>query len=378
MFTHYSILIFSVISVIITASKPTWKDLDHYDFERYVSDYNLQFPQGSYEWELRRSLFHTELQRVRAHNAKNLSWKEGINKFSILTTAEKKSFFGRSKGAARTHKPKNAKPFDYETLGKPIESLPSSVDWRDSGVMSSVKDQGYCGSCWAFASTAVVESHVAIASGLLFDLSVEQMAMCAPNPNECGGTGGCSGSTAELAFDYVASSSGLYEEYQYPYTSYFGKDYSCSLPAISKAKASISGYVQLPSNNYTALVNAVSTVGPVAISVDASSWSAYESGIYSGCNQVNPDIDHAVILAGYGEENGQKYWLVRNSWSPSWGEKGYIRLARFDTETEESLCGLDLDPSDGIACAGETDPLKVCGTCGVLFDSAYPIGASAV
>ena len=93
-----------------------------------------------------------------------------------------------------------------------------------AGIVSPVKDQGHCGSCWAFATTAVIESHVSKASGLMYDLSTEQMAMCAHNPLSCGGTGGFSGSTAELAFEYVAGSKGLVQEYQYPYTSYYGKD----------------------------------------------------------------------------------------------------------------------------------------------------------
>lgn len=89
-------------------------------------------------------------------------------------------------------------------------------------------------------------------------------------------------------------------------------------------------------------MNAVATVGPIAISVDASSWHAYDVGIFDGCNQANPDINHVVVLVGYGEENGQKYWLVRNSWSASWGEKGYIRIKR--DENDESNCGVDTSP----------------------------------
>eukprot|EP01035_Chromulina_nebulosa_P021230 gene21230-27505_t len=322
---------------------------------------------------MRKNLFTIELERVKAHNAKNLSWKEGINKFSYLTKDEKKAFFGRSKGVAKHHAPKNRKEFDYVSLGKPVSSLPTSADWRESGIVSVVKDQGYCGSCWAFAATAVLESHVAKETGLLFDLSPEEIAMCSPNPEQCGGSGGCSGATAEVAFDYVASSSGIHEEYQYPYLSYFGTNYDCSLPPDS-ASVSITGYVQLPVNNYTALMNAIATVGPIAVSVDASTFHSYESGIFSGCNQVNPDINHAVTLVGFGEENGQKYWLVRNSWSPEYGEKGYIRVGRLDTE--EEVCGMDITPSDGNACSGETDPVRACGTCGILFDSSYPVGAA--
>ena len=103
-----------------------------------------------------------------------------------------------------------------------------------AGVVSAVKDQGHCGSCWAFAATATVESHVALATGLLFDLSTQQLAMCAPNDDHCGGVGKCEGSTAELAFQYLTGSKGFYQEYQYSYASYYGKKYAaqyfdCSL-----------------------------------------------------------------------------------------------------------------------------------------------------
>jgi len=352
---------------------PRWHQLEGYTFEQYVHDFKIDMTSSHPEWSIRKSLFMAELTRVRAHNNKNLSWKEGVNKFSYLTHNEKKSMLGRSKGAHQNHKPNHRIEADLSQLSTPTDQLPSRVDWRESYIMTAVKDQGYCGSCWAFASTAVIESHVAKETGLLYDLSVQQMAACAPNPDSCGGTGGCYGSTAELAFDYVAGSSGLLEEFQYGYTAYYGTTGSC-LTSSSTPSATITGYVQLPTNNNTALINAVSKIGPIAVSVDASSWSAYESGIYDGCDQSSPDIDHAVVLAGYGEDNGSKYWLIRNSWSPAWGEYGYIRLARPASE----YCGIDVTPQNGVACAGDTDPVKVCGTCGVTFDSAYPIGAKLV
>ena len=161
-------------------------------------------------------------------------------------------------------------------------------------------------------------------------------ASCSPNPDSCGGTGGCGGATAEIAFDYVASSSGLDQEFQLPYLSYNGENYAC--PAISAPVATIGGYIKLPENNYTALMTAIATVGPIAVSVDASGWGAYEGGIYTYWNKEAPVINHAVVLVGYGEEGGQKYWTIRNSWSPSWGEAGYIRLARSDDD--ELNCGI--------------------------------------
>lgn len=238
-----------------------------------------------------------------------------------------------------------------------------------------MKDQGHCGSCWAFASTATIESHVALNSGLLFDLSVQQMAMCAPNPNHCGGDGKCEGSTAELAFDYVTSSKGLYQEFQYGYASYYGVDYNCTLPP-SAPVATVNGYVKLPNNDYNSVMNAIATIGPLSINVDASTWHSYAGGIFNGCNQANPDVNHVVVLVGYGEEQGQKYWLVRNSWNAGWGEAGYIRLARFDPKTEP--CGMDTTPQDGVECAGSTDPVEVCGTCGSIYDVSYPTNAVAL
>jgi cathepsin L len=197
--------------------------------------------------------------------------------------------------------------------------------------------------------------------------------MCTPNPEQCGGSGGCNGATSELAFEYVTNSTGLFQEFQYPYASYFAAEPACALPDGTKPVAHVNGFVQVPRNDYKAVMNAIATVGPVAIAVDASTWSAYQGGIFSNCNQANPDIDHGVVLVGYGEEQGQKYWLVRNSWSPSWGEKGYIRLLR--TEDEGTNCGEDVTPLDGIACAGDNEPEKVCGTCGVIFDVSYPLNA---
>jgi cathepsin L len=169
----------------------------------------------------------------------------------------------------------------------------------------------------------------------------------------------------------------MFEEYQYCYTSYYGADSACLATSLSSSPvATVDGYVALATNNYSDLMNAIATIGPIAVSVDASSWHAYKGGIFAGCNQASPDINHVVVLVGYGEERGQKYWLVRNSWSAAWGEKGYIKLARTDSDDEN--CGIDVTPQNGSACEGQTEPVKACGTCGVLYDSSYPTGARAL
>eukprot|EP00598_Pedospumella_elongata_P001157 CAMPEP_0184966694 /NCGR_PEP_ID=MMETSP1098-20130426/302_1 /TAXON_ID=89044 /ORGANISM="Spumella elongata, Strain CCAP 955/1" /LENGTH=370 /DNA_ID=CAMNT_0027488021 /DNA_START=40 /DNA_END=1152 /DNA_ORIENTATION=+ len=365
----------ALVALGASMAAATTVDLNNYTFDKYLADFKLNFPAA--ELESRRATFLSELTRVKAHNAKNLSWKEGMNKFSVLTSQEKKAYMGLDAGVAQSQGKmlKSAKPLPDNFALKSASELPREVDWRKKHVVSPVKDQGHCGSCWAFAATATIESHVAIASGLLFELSPEQIAMCAPNPESCGGTGGCHGATAEIGFEYVSNSDGLRSEYQYPYTSYYGEEFKCTMPDAPPA-ATINGYVQLPSNNYTALLNAVAQVGPVSVSVDATTLHAYTSGIYDGCNQVNPDLNHAVVLVGYGEENGQKYWIMRNSWSPKYGEQGYIRIARHDNE--QDICGIDVTPLHGSACNGDNTPITVCGTCGVLYHSAYPLNAAVV
>jgi cathepsin L len=354
--------------------------LESYSFDQYLKDFGLTYADGK-EFAKRRELFDTELKRVISHNSNSKnSWKAGINKFSALTKDEKaQSTFGRKKIPSGALKNAKSSELPADFVVKPVSELPVSVDWREKNVVSTVKDQGHCGSCWAFASTATLESHVAINSGLLYTLSTQQMAMCAGNPDHCGGTGGCEGSTAELAFAYVAGSHGMFQEYQYSYVSYYGQDYECKVPGLTKPVASIDGYVKLRNNDYEQLMNAIATIGPISINVDASTWHSYSSGIFSkeSCNQSDPDVNHVVVLVGYGEENGQKYWLVRNSWNAGWGEAGYIRLERNDNDNEN--CGMDTHPQDGVECADSPyTEVKVCGTCGAIYDSSYPHGAKAL
>eukprot|EP00601_Ochromonadales_sp_CCMP2298_P001383 CAMPEP_0173184984 /NCGR_PEP_ID=MMETSP1141-20130122/9284_1 /TAXON_ID=483371 /ORGANISM="non described non described, Strain CCMP2298" /LENGTH=373 /DNA_ID=CAMNT_0014108425 /DNA_START=38 /DNA_END=1159 /DNA_ORIENTATION=- len=369
------VIIALLLAAPAAARRPKSHELEGYSFEKFAKDYNLEY--SGAELASRKALYDLEFARVQAHNAKNLSWKEGINKYSAFTVQEKKSSFGRHKGvAARQAKMLKSQSLDFQV--KSAEELPASVDWREKGIVSAVKDQGHCGSCWAFAATATIESYVALNSGLLFDLSTQQMAMCAPNPDKCGGTGGCEGSTAELAFEYLSGSRGMYEEYQYSYTSYYGVDEDCKrFPGETSPVATINGFVKLPDNNATAVLSAVAKVGPLSINVDASTWHSYESGVFDGCNQASPDVNHVVVMVGYGEEAGGKYWLVRNSWSPTWGEKGYIKLLRADS-AEQEACGSDVTPTDGVECEADPTPVKVCGTCGAIYDSSYPLNAAAL
>jgi len=249
-------------------------------------------------------------------------------------------------------------------------SARTDVDWRMKNVVTAVKDQGQCGSCWTFGTAETIESHYAIKHGNLPVLSEQQILDCTPNPQQCGGTGGCSGGTPELAYDKIKQLGGLSSEWTYPYTSYFGQNFpTCSFNATkTRAVAVIDDYVVLPSNEEQPILDALSYNGPVVIAIDASNFSSYEGGIFSACSgATNVDLNHAVVITGYGTDNGTDYWTVRNSWSPLWGEDGYIRIQRTND------CGMDNTPLDGVGCAGGPSPVKVCGPCGLFFDVSYPI-----
>merc|ERR1712217_637088 len=142
-----------------------------------------------------------------------------------------------------------------------LKDLPEFVDWRLKGVISDVKDQGHCGSCWAFATTETIESYAAISTGTLLSLSPQQLAGCAPNPLDCGGVGGCQGSIPEVAFDYVQLY-GMTPEWMLPYTAYHGDASTCGFNrTTTPSSVKITGYTKLPSNDYAAVMKHLATVG---------------------------------------------------------------------------------------------------------------------
>ena len=175
----------------------------------------------------------------------------------------------------------------------------------------------------------------------------------------------------------------------YPFPSYGGG--TTFGGGIEGGVASISGYASVPSNDYAVLMNAVAKAGPVAVAVAASAWGPYEGGVYSADMSLGgpyTDMNHLVVIVGYGtddEDSGKDYWLVRNSWSPRWGEGGYIRLERADPSSPDydasRDCGWDDSPLHGIACETDedgrpvdNDPPLVCGTSGVTYDGVLPVG----
>jgi len=374
-----SLLIVAVASlaVLVECARPRWFELEarQYSFEEYVSDFQKSYSSEK-EYSLRKKLFETRLEAILAHNRDTTkTWKNGVNHLTDRTEEEFRSLLGYRKDIAfATANERQAKVPKHLPVAESVEALPTSVDWRTKGIISAVKDQGQCGSCWTFGTAESVESYWALATGQLVDLSEQQILDCTPNPNDCGGTGGCGGGVPEIAYAQIIKTGGLATEWTYPYTSYFGTPEQCKNHTVGFA--TLSSYNVLPSNVYMPVMTALANTGPLAVNVDASSWSAYEGGVFDGCNQANPDIDHVVQLVGYGTDPSfGDYWLVRNSWSPNWGEAGYIRLKR--TSSEQTRCGQDVTPQDGTGCNGGPAQVTVCGTCAILYDVSYPVVASS-
>lgn len=342
-------------------------------FDDFMNTFDRKYENGSEEYNLRKSIFDGRVSEIREHNADpTKTWTRGINQYSDMTNAEFKASgrlgYNRQLARSLASETSHVQTVDFQAV-----PLPASVDWREKGVVSSVKDQGHCGSCWAFATTATIESHAAIATGLLEVLSPQQLASCAPNPLHCGGTGGCQGSVPEVAYGYIQQY-GMTSEWMMPYTSYFGEGDSCKFNVTkTPGIVTISGYQKLPANSYEAVMHALAHIGPLAVNVQADTWSDYKGGVFDGCtNSSNIGIDHVVQLVGYGTDpKGGDYFLVRNSWDATWGEKGYIRLKRSSSPS----CGTDSAPLDGTGCSGGPATQHVCGTCGILFDVSYPLGA---
>jgi len=206
-------------------------------------------------------------------------------------------------------------------------ALPATVDWRKHGKVTPVKNQGQCGSCWTFSTTGNIESVWAIAGHKLVSLSEQQLVDCVA---ETPPAGGCNGGWMGDAMNYVIKNKGIPTEKSYPYRGVKG---SCRRFSTSIG-AKIAGVYQLP-HNPTTIAAYVAQHNPVSICVDATTWQHYSAGVISG--HCGTTCNHAVLIVGYGRAKNVPYWIVKNSWGASWGDKGYVYVERGGQDE----CGID-------------------------------------
>ncbi|CAH1391958.1 unnamed protein product [Nezara viridula] len=209
--------------------------------------------------------------------------------------------------------------------------IPNSIDWRDLGAVTPVKDQRHCGSCWAFGSIGAVEGQLAINTGKLVSLSEQQLVDCSTDY----GNEGCNGGYAQAAYSYLLDVRGLEREDAYPYEA---KNRSCRYNKDKVVPGTkVEAYTNIKANNDYDLKAAVGTVGPISVAINANNnhFFFYGGGVFDG-DTCKPEVDHEVLLVGYGSENGEDYWFVKNSWGPCWGEGGYIRFSR----SVQNICNI--------------------------------------
>ncbi|KAF6169591.1 hypothetical protein GIB67_003959 [Kingdonia uniflora] len=298
--------------------------------EQWMTRHNKVYINSS-EKERRRKIYNASVEFINSFNIKgDRKYKLSINEFADQTNEEfRASRNGYKSGSALRVYPT---PFKYENVTAP----PASMDWRTKGAVTPIKDQGQCGSCWAFSAVAATEGINQLTTGKLISLSEQELVDC----DTSGVDKGCFGGEMENAFQFIQNY-GLAVETLYPYK---GVDGICNTVNASSNAANITGYEVVPVNSEESLLKAVANQ-PISVSIDASSnaFQFYSSGVFDG--DCGTDLDHGVTAVGYGtSSDGTKYWLVKNSWGTSWGEDGFIRMQR-DIGAVEGLCGIAMDSS---------------------------------
>jgi len=276
-------------------------------------------------------------------NSRNFTYKLGHNQFSGMDSSDFSNYLGISGILYKdTENVKNTKSFGFEV------NVPESVNWVTKGAVTNVKDQGQCGSCWSFSTTGALEGAYFVKYGVLESFSEQQLVDC-DNYRNGGKDLGCKGGFMDNAFIWIGDNGGLCSETEYPYFSGETKTNGpCKTSCKNIEKSKITEFVDIIKSSDDEMMKAISKQ-PVSIAIEADQreFQLYKSGVFSTSCGVN--LDHGVLVVGYGSENNLDYYLVKNSWSTSWGDNGYIKLGR----------GKQYNNGDG--------------QCGLLLQGSYPI-----
>lgn len=286
---------------------------------QYIAKYRKTYATKE-EYQKRLSHFTEANKFIQAHNAQNGSFTLAHNHMSDWTPYERKQL--------------NGYKAEWKTSYNPVMSLvnleiPSSKNWVEEGAVTPVKNQGSCGSCWAFSTTGSLEGLHYIQTGSLVSLSEQNLVDCDKTCN------GCNGGLMDYAFAFIKQESGLDTEASYPYE---GLDDTCRFKS-SSVGATDSGFVDVAKNDISALKQAIAKQPvSVAIEADTMTFQYYSSGVLDSTD-CGTSLDHGVLAVGYGTESGKDYFLVKNSWGASWGESGYVKIAAAD-EANGGICGI--------------------------------------
>ena len=332
----------TTIASAFDVSSSELSSLDLSSFDEFIQRFDKNY--DAKEYHERKQIFNTNLEFIRDHNSSNYS--VGINKFMDMLPDE------LPKGFVRHHKTGYGLDFFGKTSGcskfdidYSLENLPQSVDWRKNNAVTSVKNQGQCGSCWSFSAAGAMEGSWAIATGDLVNLSEQQLMDCSIKY----GNLVCNGGLMDNAFDY-AIDNGMCTYDEDPYEAKKGTcDLNCNKVAY------FSSCIDVTPNNEQALMAAVAQQPvSVAIEADTTVFQLYSGGILDS-DKCGTNLDHGVLLVGYGTDNDVDYWTIKNSWGESWGEEGYIRIKRTTSENSPGTCGIAMQPSYPVATTSSSN-----------------------
>ncbi|XP_050521097.1 procathepsin L [Daktulosphaira vitifoliae] len=287
------------------------------------------------EEKFRRKIYMDNKLKIARHNQMYENGEETfqmeMNHFGDLMQHEYASlvngFLGKRVGGTQNYTDEDAVTF----LKSENVVLPSTVDWRKKGYVTPVKNQGQCGSCWSFSATGALEGQHFRKTGVLVSLSEQNLIDCSGKY----GNNGCEGGLMDQAFKYIKANKGLDTEKSYPYEA---EDDKCRYKAENSG-ATDKGFVDIPEGDEESLMHALATVGPISIAIDASSekFQFYKKGVYYNPHCSSEQLDHGVLAVGYGTDSkGGDYWIVKNSWGTTWGDHGYVLMAR----NKSNNCGI--------------------------------------
>ncbi|KAF9686774.1 hypothetical protein SADUNF_Sadunf02G0024700 [Salix dunnii] len=294
-------------------------------FETWCKEHGKTYASQE-EKSYRLKAFEDNCDFVKKHNEGHSSYTLSLNAFADLTHQEfKSSRLGLSAAAL------NLDQRNLEVTGV-FGDIPVSIDWRKKGAVTIVKDQGSCGACWSFSATGAIEAINKIVTGSLVSISEQELVDCDRSFNS-----GCEGGLMDYAFQFVINNHGIDTEEDYPYRA---QDGTCKKEKLKRRVVTIDKYVDVPPNNEKQLLQAVAAQ-PVSVGICGSerAFQMYSKGIFTG--PCSTSLDHAVLIVGYGSENGVDYWIVRNSWGTSWGMSGYMHMQR-NSGNSQGVCGINM------------------------------------
>jgi len=317
--TSYAVSFFEVV----VEEWEAWKTI-------HRKDYN-----STEEEKFRMKIYMENKQRIAKHNTRyyqgHHNYKLEMNHYGDLLPHEFSGMMNGFRQDLKLLQGANGQKEAATFIPPANVELPKNVDWREKGAVTPVKDQGQCGSCWSFSATGALEGQHFRQTGKLVSLSEQNLVDCSTSY----GNHGCNGGLMDFAFKYIKDNHGIDTEASYPYEAV---DDTCHFKKRDVGATDV-GFVDIKQGDEEALKAAVATVGPVSVAIDASqpSFQFYSEGVYDepACSPIN--LDHGVLCIGYGvSDDGQEYWLVKNSWNTVWGDQGYIKMAR----NKNNMCGI--------------------------------------